>query len=73
MELNKEIGKMIRQLRQKQQLTQQELAFRSNTAVTYLSGIENGRHHLSLQKFIDIMTALNISPTLVLEKLIMGS
>ncbi|MCD8104349.1 MAG: helix-turn-helix domain-containing protein [Lachnospiraceae bacterium] len=55
------LGKMIRQARQEQNLTQYQLAERLNLSLVYLSNIENGTHKPSLDMFCQLIRELNLS------------
>lgn len=57
-----EIGKRIRQIRQKKKWTIEELAEKSSTSVIFISRIERDKvSSASLSKLIDVADALDIS------------
>ena len=53
-------GSHLRSLRQKLQLTQEEVAHRAGLHVTYLSGIERGKRNPSLRNIRRIALALDV-------------
>ena len=55
------ISNQIRDLRIAKKITQQELAEKTNLSVPYISQIENNHRKLSLDSFIKIVAALEIS------------
>ncbi len=57
----KTIGQRIRRFRTERGITQEELAYRINTSAAYISCIETGRKHPSLEKLIEISEALNVT------------
>ena len=57
----KTIGKLIRQNRIKNNITQEELAFRIGSSAAYISYLENGKKKPSLHKLLQISEALNVT------------
>jgi helix-turn-helix family protein len=55
------ISNQIRDLRVLKKITQQELAERTNLSVPYISQIENNHRNISLETFVKIIDALEIS------------
>ena len=55
------LGKQIRQFRKRRGLTQADLAGQIDRATTYISYIESGQRCMSLETFIEIANALNVS------------
>jgi len=55
------INNQIRDLRIAKKITQQELAEKTNLSVPYISQIENSHRSISLETFIKIVRALEIS------------
>ena len=55
------INNQIRDLRIAKKITQQELAEKTNLSVPYISQIENSHRSISLETFIKIVQALEIS------------
>ena len=55
------INNQIRDLRIAKKITQQELAERTKLSVPYISQIENSHRNISLETFIKIVQALEIS------------
>lgn len=62
------IGKNIRAVRKSAGLSQEELAERVNISVTHMSHIETGNTKLSLQVFVDIADALDVSADEILGR-----
>ena len=58
--IEKQFGKRIRQLRETQGLSQEELAYRAGVHRTYLGGIERGERNPSLKNIAAIARALDI-------------
>ena len=55
------INNQIRDLRIAKKITQQELAERTNLSVPYISQIENNHRNISLETFVKIVDALEVS------------
>ena len=55
------ISNQIRDLRVSKKITQQELAERTNLSVPYISQIENSHRNISLETFVKIVDALEVS------------
>ncbi len=55
------IGKLIRQHRINNNITQEELAFRIGSSAAYISYLENGKKKPSLHKLLQISEALNVT------------
>lgn len=55
------IGRRIRHFRQKNRITQEELAFRIESTPAYISNIECGKKKPSLQKLAQISEALGVT------------
>ncbi len=55
------ISNQIRDLRASKKITQQELAERTNLSVPYISQIENNHRNISLETFVKIVDALEVS------------
>ena len=55
------INNQIRDLRIAKKITQQELTERTNLSVPYISQIENNHRNISLETFVKIVDALEIS------------
>lgn len=62
------VGRNIRQLRQSEELTQEQLAFAARIDLTYMGGIERGKRNPSLLVLVRIAHALNTDPARLLEK-----
>ncbi|MCI8413787.1 MAG: helix-turn-helix transcriptional regulator [Clostridia bacterium] len=55
------VGKRIKQLRNKLNISQEELAFRSNVHRTYIASLEVGKRNISIALLERIVNALEIS------------
>jgi transcriptional regulator with XRE-family HTH domain len=66
-EVARQVGRRIRKRRRFIDMTQEELAFRSEVHRTQFSLIENGRRQPRLHTLIRIGTALDLSPCQLLE------
>lgn len=67
MDIREQFGHILREARTDKGLTQEELAFRANMNVTYLSDIERGRSAPSLAMLVDLAVALEIHPAELLR------
>ena len=72
MDIRQQFGNILRDLRTSQGLTQEELAFRSNMNVTYLSDLERGRNNPSLAMIVDLAQALELHPADLLKRLVLA-
>jgi len=67
-EINKEVGKRIRLHREKQDITQEALAFEANLHRAYIGQIERGEKNIGIINLQKIAKALNIKMSKLLEK-----
>ena len=67
------LGKNIRFYRLQQKLTQADLAEKTGLSTTYIGIIERGGRFPSLETFITIINALNVSADVVLADLLKNS
>lgn len=65
----KDFGKNVRKLREKQGLSQDNLALKADLDRTYLSGIERGERNPSLRNIGKISKALSVEPVDLFEGL----
>ena len=56
------IGKRIKEARNNQNLTQEELADELNISVAFLSRVETGKSHINLKRLTQIAEFLKVSP-----------
>jgi len=61
MNLQIQFGERVRQLRKKQGLSQEALAFKAEIDRTYMTSVENGKRNVSVQNIEKIINALEIS------------
>lgn len=60
--VNKEnLGKIIKQKRREQKLTQKQLSEKAGLSRSYLADIENGRYAPSLETLVSIANILNLN------------
>ncbi|MBP1155206.1 MULTISPECIES: helix-turn-helix transcriptional regulator [unclassified Paenibacillus] len=69
MKLEEAYGKLLKEYRQKKNLSQEQLAFESGLDRTYISMLERGKRQPSLSTIFSIAKSLNIKPSEFLEKL----
>ncbi|MEO5923045.1 MAG: helix-turn-helix transcriptional regulator [Bryobacteraceae bacterium] len=62
-------GEVLRELRQKKGVTQEDLAFKSGYHSTYISQLERGRKSPSLRAIMSLAGALNTSGSELLTRL----
>jgi transcriptional regulator with XRE-family HTH domain len=60
-DVKKHLGKVIRQLRQRQHISQEELAARAGLHRTYVSDIERGARNVSIESLEKLVVALRVS------------
>jgi transcriptional regulator with XRE-family HTH domain len=60
--LNQAFGKIIKQLRQDQGLSQQELADYSEVDRSYISDLERGRYNPTIQTIFKLSEILKVKP-----------
>ena len=63
----KKIGKKIKEARGRNNLTQMELADMLEMSYSYISYIETGRRHMSLETFVMIANELNVTADFLLS------
>ena len=61
MEIKPIIGQRIKQLREKNGISQKDLAFESNLDRSYIASVENGQRNISIVNITKIATALKVS------------
>ncbi len=59
--LLKEIGTMIIKLREKQKMSQEDLAYKAGIDRTYISGIEKGDRNISVTTYAKLASALGVN------------
>lgn len=57
----KDIGKLIRDIRKQQGVTQEELAGTSGTGRRFISDVENGKNNIQTGKLLLIIKALGLN------------
>ena len=67
------LGKKIKEIRQKVGMTQEELAWKCGISLNFLGQIERGQKKPSIDTIKKIATALEISPSLLFDKIIYPS
>ena len=59
--LNVEVGRRIREIREYQHFTREQLSEKANISIQFLSDIENGYKSMTVLTIINLAKALNIS------------
>ncbi len=67
-DINEAFGKVIKLLREEQQLSQQELADYAELDRSYISDMERGRYNPTLQTVYKLSEILKIKPNKLIEK-----
>ena len=57
------IGELVREYRLSKELTQQELAEKSDLSLPFINFIENNRRNLSVDTLLKILSAMDIDPS----------
>ena len=65
----RELGRRIREAREKSHLTQEALAVKVSLTRTSVTNIEKGRQQLLVHTLVDISNALNVAPESLLPAL----
>lgn len=69
-DINKTLGKVFKEYRVKNKLTQEKIAEKLGISVKYISRIENGTGGVKLETLVNYINILGISPNLIFEPLI---
>ena len=64
--LNVEVGRRIREIREYQHFTREQLSEKANISIQFLSDIENGYKSMTVLTIINLAKALNISTDYIL-------
>lgn len=59
--IEKQVGNRIKDLRNKLEISQEELGFRSGVHRTYIASLEMGKRNVSIVALEKIVKALNVS------------
>ena len=62
-----QLGKRIRMFRERQGISQEELAGRAELHRNYMSQIESGKRNLSIYRVVKLARALKVSPSKLLD------
>lgn len=62
------LGKKIKSLRKKRHLSQDMLSYKIDKTVGYMSYIESGERHMSLETLVDLANALEVTPDYLLAE-----
>jgi len=68
MDIRKQFGKKLREIRLKKGISQEKLAELCNLHRTYISSVERGKRNISLLNIEKIAKALNVDPMILLSK-----
>jgi transcriptional regulator with XRE-family HTH domain len=63
LQLESVFGKVVKSLRIKKDITQEQLALESKLERTYISALENGKYQPTLTSLFDIARALKMKPS----------
>ncbi len=63
MDIQKQFGLRIKELRQLKGLSQEALAFKAGIDRTYMTSVENGKRNVSIKNIEKILNALEITLT----------
>lgn len=66
-DVKKQLGENIRNLRQAQSLSQEQLADVCSLHRTYIGSVERGERNVSLENIVVISRALKVSPSVLLQ------
>lgn len=67
--LEAKFGELLRELREKRGLTQEELGTDAELDRTYISLLERGLRQPTLQTLFNLAKALNVTPSSILKRL----
>lgn len=59
-DINKKLGKKMREIRKKKEMTQEELAYKAELDFSYINQIENGKRNPSMEAVKRIAQALGV-------------
>jgi len=66
-DIKKQLGKKVKEIRLKKGYSQEEIAFRCGLHRTYISDIERGGRNVSVENIKKIADAFNIDPSELLK------
>ncbi len=69
-DIDRILGKIFKEYRTKNKLTQEQIAEELEISVKYISRIENGTGGVKVETLVNYMNILGISPNVIFEKLI---
>lgn len=69
-DIDKTFGKILKQYRKKNKLTQEQLAEKLEISIKYVSRIENGTSGIKTQTLIKYMNILGIAPNIIFSSFI---
>ena len=61
MDMQKQFGLRVKELRQSKGLSQESLALKAGIDRTYMTGVENGKRNVSIKNVCRIIMALEVS------------
>lgn len=62
MDWHQHVGARIKVIRERERMTQEQVATDACTDLSYYRGIESGKRNASLEKLVRIASALGVSP-----------
>lgn len=69
-DIDKSLGEIFKEYRNKQKLTQEKVAEELEISVKYISRIENGNGGVKIETLVNYMNFLGISPNVLFNKLL---
>lgn len=70
--IDKVLGEIFKEYRQKSRLTQEKVAEHLNISVKYISRIENGTGGVKVETLVNYINLLGISPNIIFDRLIVN-
>lgn len=67
MEFSESLGVVLRQLRNKKEFSQVDLAAAADVERSFISDVENGRRNISMNTFLRLCEGLEVEPPKILD------
>lgn len=71
-DIDKILGEIFKEYRQKSRMTQEKVAEHLNISVKYISRIENGTGGVKIETLVNYINLLGICPNIIFDKLIVN-
>lgn len=72
-EIDQKLGQALRKHREKEQLSQLQIAEQAEITQPYYCAIENGQHRISFTKLLHIMEVLGFEKEKVIDRMFKGN